>query len=396
MIQEAVLAPSNTCFLGPFQFDLLDLLRVAKWLRYKELHVPRSIAGSAGCRNAWIIWDLGDCPYGYRTAGHGHIMVSYLLEKARAFQASVPADRVYGMLGLKRWLNEIPRVLQPDYSRSYHEVVRDAMRFALKEYDGGPWLWKNISVISEESLEEAAAPSWVINLDRYDPDSHPVTFMHSHFSCASAYVQPWPKSNSGFGIDLNVLEVSGFKLCTVEQMVPELTRKIWDCHPRRIKWLQDCIELIREHGDGLETAKLFIGGVNCENELATAEDLVAWTDFKAYVLGDDRRSIDQPMAELGNRPSVRRYELALLNVCNLRRVFRTTAGYVGMGSKITRRGDVVAMLLGGMMPYILRPTRDGQFRFLGECYIQSDDVIFGEKVAMLQDSGAQSEVFRIV
>ncbi|WPB06863.1 uncharacterized protein RHO25_011523 [Cercospora beticola] len=394
VIQEAVLAPSNTCFFGSFQFDLLNLLRAANWLRYKELYVSSSITESTGCRNAWIIWDLADVPYGGSTCGP--LMVSHLLEKARAFQTSVPADRVYGMLGLKTWSDEIPCLLQPDYNRSYHEVVRDAMRFALKEYEDGPWLWKNVSLTSNESLEESSAPTWVLNLDKWGQEIHPVTFMHSHFNCAKAYAQPWPESNSGCGIDLNVLEVSGFKLCTIEETLPELTEEIWEDPPRQRKWLKDCIQITQEQSDELETASLFIGGVNCENELATAADLAAWTDLKAYIFDDDRCSLDWTSMELGDLRPARRYEVALLNVCRRRRVFRTTAGYVGVGSRITRRGDVVAMILGGMMPYILRPTGDGKYRFLGECYIQSDDVMFGEKVAMLQESGAQSEIFRMV
>ncbi|PPJ49951.1 hypothetical protein CBER1_04721 [Cercospora berteroae] len=378
VIQEAVLAPSNTCFLGSFQFDLLNLLRAAKWLRYKELYASSSITESTGRRNAWIIWDLADVPYGGSTCGP--LMVSHLLEKARAFQTSVPADRVYGMLGLKTWSNEIPCLLQPDYNRSYHEVVRDAMRFALKEYEDGTWLWKNISAASNESLDESSAPIWVLNLDNQLGQMGPRN----------------PSGSPGCAIDLNVLEVSGIKLGTVEQTAPELTKGIWNDHPRRKQWLKACIDLVQGQNMGFEVAQLLIGGVNCENELATAEDLLAWTDFKASVYEGDRCSIDQTAAELGDLPSVRRYELALLNVCKLRRVFRTTAGHVGVGSKITARGDVVAMILGGMMPYILRPTGDGKYRFLGECYIQSDDVMSGERVAMLQENGAQGEIFRIV
>ncbi|GIZ48350.1 hypothetical protein CKM354_001141500 [Cercospora kikuchii] len=394
IIQEAVLAPSNTCFLGSFQFDLLNLLRAAKWLRHKMLYVPSNFAESAGFENAWTLWDLADVPYGPWTSGQ--LMVSHLLEKGRGFKASVPVDRVYGMLGLKRWSNEIPRLLQPDYNRPYHEVVRDAMRFALQEYSNGLWLWKHIRITSNESLERSSAPTWVLNLQTVNADIHPMTFAHHHFSCAKAYTQPWAEPGSECGVDPNILEVSGFKLCTVEQMVPELTEEIWADQLRRKHWLKDCIELIEDRGEGLGTATLLIGGVNCNKSLATAQDLAAWTDFKRFVFEDDCQSIDGARMQLAILRPARRYELAMLSQCRRRCVFRTIAGYVGVGSKITARGDIVAMILGGMMPYVLRPTGDGKYRFLGECYIQSDDVMFGEKVAMLQESGAQSEIFRIV
>ncbi|KAF4837539.1 Heterokaryon incompatibility protein 6, OR allele [Colletotrichum siamense] len=58
-------------------------------------------------------------------------------------------------------------------------------------------------------------------------------------------------------------------------------------------------------------------------------------------------------------------------------------GYVGMGPADARPGDVVVILLGSRIPYVLRPSGDGTttrqentYRFVGEAYC--DGVMYGE------------------
>lgn len=352
--------------------------------------MPPGVVLSIGHKNASILWDLVDRRHGYWSKKE--IMVSSMLEKSRDFDTSVRVDRVYAMLGLKRWPGRIPLLLQPDYNRPYHEVVRDAVRFALQEYDNGLWLWKNISFTSDEELKKPDSLTWVLKLERWDPAFHPVVFCHHLFSCAKAQPQPWPGPRPGCNVDLDVLEISGFILCTVEHTAPELTQEIWDDAERRSAWVKACDGLVQAQKDDFNAAALLIGGVNAENSPATPDDCDAWEDLKSALLKEDRR--EATSMDLG--PASARFEFALLNVCRWRRVFRTAKGYMGVGSKITARGDVVAMIYGAYMPYILRPTTDGKYRLLGECYIQSDDVMFGQEMKALQQRHVHNVVYRIV
>ncbi|KAF2147455.1 uncharacterized protein K452DRAFT_331025 [Aplosporella prunicola CBS 121167] len=57
--------------------------------------------------------------------------------------------------------------------------------------------------------------------------------------------------------------------------------------------------------------------------------------------------------------------------------FITKTGYMGVGPKHMREGDIVAILLGGRVPYLLRP-RGGRFVLIGECMVAG--VMSGEVI----------------
>ena len=63
-----------------------------------------------------------------------------------------------------------------------------------------------------------------------------------------------------------------------------------------------------------------------------------------------------------------------------RRFFVLSNGQIGMGPLVMRKGDIVAVLLGGTVPYVLRPTPDG-YMFLGECYVHG--IMYGESINQL-------------
>jgi hypothetical protein len=53
-----------------------------------------------------------------------------------------------------------------------------------------------------------------------------------------------------------------------------------------------------------------------------------------------------------------------------RALFVDEHGRMGLGPACMAEGGVVCILFGGSTPYILRPTgSDGEFHFLGECYV---------------------------
>jgi hypothetical protein len=61
-----------------------------------------------------------------------------------------------------------------------------------------------------------------------------------------------------------------------------------------------------------------------------------------------------------------------------KRPFLSQMGYVGLGPAYTRPGDVIVVLTGASLPFIVRPVERGKFRLLGECYC--DGIMDGEIV----------------
>ncbi|OCL11408.1 hypothetical protein AOQ84DRAFT_269871, partial [Glonium stellatum] len=52
-----------------------------------------------------------------------------------------------------------------------------------------------------------------------------------------------------------------------------------------------------------------------------------------------------------------------------RRVLYTKMGYMGIGPAACEIGDIVCVLFGGQVLYVLRPRNNGKYEFVGECYI---------------------------
>ncbi|CAH0055873.1 unnamed protein product [Clonostachys solani] len=64
-----------------------------------------------------------------------------------------------------------------------------------------------------------------------------------------------------------------------------------------------------------------------------------------------------------------RYGQAMRNVCYGRKAFTATGCVMGLGPDVLRPGDLVCVLFGGPVPYILRPLRGDEYHFVGECFV---------------------------
>lgn len=69
--------------------------------------------------------------------------------------------------------------------------------------------------------------------------------------------------------------------------------------------------------------------------------------------------------------------------------FITDDGRIGMGAKVIQPGDVVCVLFGGDLPYVIRPLDGGHYRFLEECYV--DDIMQGEYCDEYREKGLSDE-----
>lgn len=79
-------------------------------------------------------------------------------------------------------------------------------------------------------------------------------------------------------------------------------------------------------------------------------------------------------------------------VCLDRRVFTTSDGRLGIGPKLMRQGDIVAVIYEGITPYVLRPFKD-HYQFLGDAYVHG--IMIGESVTQHRMSGAENFKFSI-
>ena len=77
-----------------------------------------------------------------------------------------------------------------------------------------------------------------------------------------------------------------------------------------------------------------------------------------------------------------------------KRPFLSHMGYVGMGPTYMRPGDVIVVLGGASLPFIVRPAEDGNFKLMGECYC--DGIMDGEIVAARKGDNKMEESITLI
>jgi hypothetical protein len=74
-------------------------------------------------------------------------------------------------------------------------------------------------------------------------------------------------------------------------------------------------------------------------------------------------------------------------------LFLTQSEMFGLGPNGMRADDVVVVLHGATVPFVLRPAEDGLWRLVGECYVY--DINEGRVVRKWKEQGSVSEKFCI-
>jgi hypothetical protein len=83
----------------------------------------------------------------------------------------------------------------------------------------------------------------------------------------------------------------------------------------------------------------------------------------------------------------RRFMDALGNACHSRRSFRTSSGHIGIGLEAIQGADVIVVLYGGDVPFVVGPAENGQHLLLGPCYVHG--IMYGE--AMKRHMGQEGD-----
>jgi hypothetical protein len=80
----------------------------------------------------------------------------------------------------------------------------------------------------------------------------------------------------------------------------------------------------------------------------------------------------------------KRFHSTLSVRCVSRRAFVTKDGYLGLGPDAIQAGDIVVVLLGSNVPFILRESVKNKFQLVGECYVYG--IMNGEIMAKNQQT----------
>lgn len=84
-----------------------------------------------------------------------------------------------------------------------------------------------------------------------------------------------------------------------------------------------------------------------------------------------------------------RYTSALAPLLH-RRLFITSSGHLGLGPSSMMSGDVMVVLFGGKVPFVLRAVAEDQWKLVGECYV--DGFMEGEAIDSRQRNAAKRDL----
>lgn len=402
-MQEAAVATTNTCLYGSTAIELLTVLTVALWIEHKYRHLPRSLYSTDGVKNGIELWEFIDARHG--TAKEG-TSVGEALRIAKGLQAAQAEDKVFGILGLLECLRgttagTVPALLQPDYRKGCLAVYRDAARYALHEdVSALDEVLGGIHHRSREELEDIHHLSWVPRWNRpMDPtlDTGSLLVGHGHVSASGGKLFP---GHLVTVTDHDTLLLSGILVTTAEQTTPVFESVGDDVEYNRewqkavLRLSNRCGNLEDENTDKVLSMVLVAAGASSDSEPADKSSIDAFRNCWGFLTKHGRLP---DIADLTDQDaqSVRLavdFGVEFSQVCDQRRIFRTANGRLGVGPKIMESGDIIAVLYGCQVPYVLREY--GEYhRIVGECYVYG--MMQGEAVREHQDLNRLDFVFSI-
>ncbi|CZR68827.1 uncharacterized protein PAC_18727 [Phialocephala subalpina] len=282
-----------------------------------------------------------------------------VLGKLPRFSCTKPQDKIYVAVGLAT----IPSVstvpadeLVPDYTKPVRAVYMEAVSAILCRSDKQCLLsfLGQVKIPGQDWL-----PTWKVNKLEYS-----MFGVYWDGEMAIGAYNPCSDVWTDVHIQDSVLKVSGLCFDTVDKVYPvfrEMTHvpeetilRFWmPSNPRDSYPSSGTVEEAFYH---TLVADLKIGpskdgfsrGVSFDWELAAKSD--SELDLEAT------RKRDEMLA-------------SLRVVCWARRLFWTSNGYIGIGPPSMKRNDMVCVLGGGQVLYILRQEEPDVFTFVGECYL---------------------------
>jgi len=99
---------------------------------------------------------------------------------------------------------------------------------------------------------------------------------------------------------------------------------------------------------------------------------------------------DPELARLAERAMTYGSKAVQDSMVRLSRFFVSAGGHVGMGPYCLEEGDVLCIMYGAQVPYVLRPVDGGRYTFVGTAYVH--DCMGGFPMR----SGLEGETFKIL
>ncbi|KAH6716460.1 heterokaryon incompatibility protein-domain-containing protein [Leptodontidium sp. MPI-SDFR-AT-0119] len=372
------------------------------------------------------------------------------LQETRSFEASDARDKVFALAGLVlegKEQDKLPECLMPDYTKSPAKVYQATTVYLIKQTMDLQVL-SYVQHVTADIAEDIDLPTAKVPTD--EMPSWVARWESEHNTGSHIIDAPFFNAAAGKSLDLKIikkqsaLKVKGLRFDKINYVSRIFQNSSWTLmdeakfalgNPLFESWRQINEKLDRGNPTGGVRDEIIYVAMLCGKRLtgerATPNDQMflsflaylhcsfimstCYESFKRLGLLDHHSSIlervkttDNPISrakpgsmtlhlhqllgnlgQAGGGPNTFMREM---NCTQQRKLFTTTSGYVGMGPAAMKEDDIVVILYGGRVPFVLRP-RDEHFYLVGECYVHG--IMDGVGVKIATEKGVVPQYFEL-
>ncbi|PQE22890.1 heterokaryon incompatibility protein [Rutstroemia sp. NJR-2017a BBW] len=418
VLQEALRARTALVYCGPEIISWNELLDVNMWLnstdyRFQETFLPAhpmmpSIWTTLRTQQSNLAsLDPRDSS---QQGGH-HLGILDVFLDGLELKATDPRDKLFALLPFGRETcisDELPLAIRPSYSKSSKRVLADFTKWwictnkslAILSYTHGQPGRAWVRLHDEPFGPQKSKPTWAIGSDGKASWAKTTLNTLFQFTASNDTVPDQSLLDLDTDPDPEVLKLVGFNLATIT----EITYIALDHNPEEIsESSKDLLAVWDQIIDPCGHYKVW--NFKAERARENRDDLPVQVERRMF---DDRRGIAEFFDHLNahwayvlrpNLPAVCLDSLLAadgeLKRCETNRIltcldpffFLASNGMVGLCPWAARKGDVIVILYGGNVPFLLRPVSSEveggdnskevkRFELVGECFVSG--VMHGE------------------
>jgi hypothetical protein len=300
----------------------------------------------------------------------GPFPLIYLIRTLRYFQATDPRDRIFALLSFAT--DAAALGLKPDYQKSCKEVYLETTISLISKW------FLDIFSLCEVHKNIPELPSWVpdftsisqrvpLQQRAMNRKAVPVTtVLQPRFSASG--------DNHNTRVSYELTQTSPTSLLLPAKLVGRVTRVGTTWEPQAFKrWLQELREFSDSDSVTFEPDHLRAvwRTAVADQEIRQGDQKPRLSEHELEKVHNSLRSLDLSAADKQTFVSLGLgdYVYQLQDVAYGRRPFCTSKGHIGIGPSEMAAGDLLYILIGAHVPYILRPDTHGRLRLIGEAYV---------------------------
>jgi hypothetical protein len=309
---------------------------------------------------------------------------------ASTFKSTDPSDKLFALLSLGDRSN---LGIQPDYTLHYFDVFRRHVIYELTERH-------RLHYLARPPIRwRPDWPSWIPDWTEKSRSSYFYTAMNHGFQ-AAADTKPMLTVSQ----DESILSISGKVIDSVSSLIAPLDRS-WVTQldvrtdgtqsAELLQWLEECMTcvplelgLVQDYANS--ELDPFLRTFTCTGVHGSPRRGMS-ARRSHNDAADLRRTLIKIAAAKGSISDLENAQEGVLTPLTAlasmlypaiadRQFFKTTGNRHGWVSRRAQKGDLVCVLYGGDVPFVLRQMEDGYWRMIGECYV--DGLMQGEAMQM--------------